>query len=245
MNTEEFLKGYEEGLRDAWKIVMRMIVKGHTPKEIALAIKAKLSTIDALVEEKKRKILIGEERFELAPKDFKSTQRVDYSSHRPGIYLIVDDHENKIKEILISIANRRTPLLVISRETRDGFIEKYGVGGKFEHIWVTKTSDRALTPSALVVEYGREEQKTVSPTNLSSLSSHVSSFVKKWDSSAIVLDSLTYIVTQNGFGPVLKFIQYIGDLTRKHNARVYMPIISSSFQEREFSLLRSEATSMI
>lgn len=110
---------------------------------------------------------------------------------------------------------RRHPDHVARRRGRDGM----------KMIWLSTTLGR---------DY-------VDPHNLGSLSSIITSFIDKGGKTAILLDGLEYLMINNDFPRVLKFIEHINEIVMQKHALFLVSIDSRAFDSRELALLERNA----
>ncbi|OGS42575.1 MAG: hypothetical protein A3K67_02295 [Euryarchaeota archaeon RBG_16_62_10] len=84
---------------------------------------------------------------------------------------------------------------------------------------------------------------SLEPTRLMKIHSTVSDFIKANPGSAVLLDGLEYLITENGFGPVMKAIQLTNEEVAMTGSFLLVPVDPRTletqqlgFLEREFSL---------
>ncbi|MGQ9587715.1 MAG: DUF835 domain-containing protein [Thermoplasmata archaeon] len=84
---------------------------------------------------------------------------------------------------------------------------------------------------------------SLEPTRLMKIHSTVSDFIKANPGSAVLLDGLEYLITENGFGPVMKAIQLTNEEVAMSGSYLLVPVDPRTletqqlgFLEREFSL---------
>jgi len=84
---------------------------------------------------------------------------------------------------------------------------------------------------------------SLEPTRLMKIHSTISDFIKANPGSVVLLDGLEYLVTENGFGPVMKTIQLTNEEVAMTGSFLLVPIDPRTldtqqigYLEREFSL---------
>ena len=98
-------------------------------------------------------------------------------------------------------------------------------------MWIAKSS----SPESGVI--------VLEPTRLMKIHSTVSDFIKANPGSVVLLDGLEYLITENGFGPVMKAIQLTNEEVAMSGSYLLVPIDPRTLEtqqlgylEREFSL---------
>jgi archaellum biogenesis ATPase FlaH len=81
---------------------------------------------------------------------------------------------------------------------------------------------------------------SIAPENMTKLSHVISEFLKKNKNSVILLDSLEYLINNNDFPRVLKFIQLINEMVVINNAILIVPLNPSIIVGREKEILEKE-----
>ncbi len=99
-------------------------------------------------------------------------------------------------------------------------------------MWIAKASK----PSGGVI--------VLEPTRLMKIHSTISDFIKANPGAVVLLDGLEYLVTENGFAPVMKAIQLTNEEVAMSGSFLLVPIDPRTLEtqqlgylEREFSLL--------
>jgi hypothetical protein len=84
---------------------------------------------------------------------------------------------------------------------------------------------------------------SLEPTRLMKIHSTVSDFIKANQGAVVLLDGLEYLITENGFGPVMKAVQLTNEEVAMSGAFLLVPIDPRTLEtqqlgylEREFSL---------
>ncbi|MBM3309317.1 MAG: DUF835 domain-containing protein [Candidatus Altiarchaeales archaeon] len=99
-------------------------------------------------------------------------------------------------------------------------------------IWLTTSGD--LTGEAM------ENVQYLDPADLIGLSHAIKDFIKKSDNNVILFDCIEYMITQNSFSEVLKFIQSLNDSVSQSKSRLLVPLDYKAVDERELHLLKRE-----
>jgi hypothetical protein len=146
---------------------------------------------------------------------------------KPGYnYLVVDSEPNVAYSMFTSILKKGYSGLVISTTFPEKLKKEYNMS-QCEIIWLTDTS----VPN----------QKTLNPHRLEfEMMRMYSAFVKSNQKSAVMLDGFEYLVVENGFDKVYKFIKKVNDLSSVHQATLMVPIGPSSLEPDQLGTLKKE-----
>jgi len=219
---KSYLKGYEQGLRDGFGEVLRLVSQGHTAMEVSILVKSKMAVIHRNLETMADKIASGEVA---VGGHAKRSRKVE--AH--GAYLVREDRPEEIFEIARSLEAGGTRLLCVTRMHPDDVRGRHK-GLKAQFLWLTQSSD---APRAKSVEHA-------SATNLVGLVSTVDLFVKQKGEATVALEGLDYLVSQNGFEPTLKCVQQINEKARARSASLLVSIDPGTLGTREYGLLAKE-----
>lgn len=239
--AEGYLKGYEEGLREAWEELLALTNKGYTSREIQLLAKSLKSAILEKVE-RKRKGLAKEIQFsepiEEVPIRIEMTTKMDAPRPlpefelAPGALTILKD--KRLDQPIAALKQQRSagvkPLCIL-RTHPDIIRKKYDIDCAM--VWLTKTESCTTGDEKSSIEY-------VSPTELPRLNSVIKSFLTENKGGAILLEGLEYLVTQNDFKSVLKFISAIKDQVILARATFIMPFDPTVLDPKDLKALERE-----
>jgi hypothetical protein len=141
-------------------------------------------------------------------------------------YLVVDNDPATAFKMFVSIMKKGSAGLTISTTFPDKLRKEHDMS-QAELIWLTDTS----VP----------DQKTINPHRLEfEMMRMYSSFVKNNKESAVILDGFEYLVVENGFDKVFKFIKKVNDLSSVNNATLFVPIGTSSLEADQLGTLKKE-----
>lgn len=77
----------------------------------------------------------------------------------------------------------------------------------------------------------------VDPHNLGSLTNLVNRFVEDGSKTVILLDGLEYLMVNNDFSRILKFIEYVNEIVMQKKSMLLISIDPRAFEERDLALL--------
>lgn len=119
--------------------------------------------------------------------------------------------------------------LVITRTHPARVQQQYGLDCPI--MWIAKN----IKPASGVI--------SLEPTRLMKIHSTISDFFKANPGSVVLLDGLEYLITENGFAPVMKAIQLTNEEVAMSSSYLLVPVDPRTletqqlgFLEREFSL---------
>ena len=137
-----------------------------------------------------------------------------------GIFLC---NPSKKWEIFLTLLNSRKGF-VISREPLSLVERKLG-SKEVPVLWLTKV----------------EGEDCVYPTRLPYLLQTLVDFMREDTApKVIMLDGFEYLVLENGFKPVFKFLASLKDHALLNNTIILLPLFKNALDEREYALLSRE-----
>ena len=75
------------------------------------------------------------------------------------------------------------------------------------------------------------------PTSIGTLATIISSFIERYKKCVVLIDGLEYLVINNGFQQVLRFVEHINEQVMQSRSTVIIPISPNAFSEKELALL--------
>lgn len=139
----------------------------------------------------------------------------------PGLYLCTDD---EACNALFASLLRQQPGLLVSRSPPNIARDSIGVD-KVPVLWITKV----------------ENANAVHPTNLAYLLHTLITFFEDQNIPKVVLlEGIEYLVLENGFPAIFKFLTTLKDYALLNNSIVLVPIESRAHNEKELNMLLRE-----
>ncbi|WP_455392044.1 helicase HerA-like domain-containing protein, partial [[Eubacterium] cellulosolvens] len=89
------------------------------------------------------------------------------------------------------------------------------------------------------------EKNSVSPGNITKLAYIISEQLKNNDKSVIFLDGLEYLISNNDFPKIMKFIETVHEKIVLNNGILLVPLNPSTMQTKDFELLENELVNTI
>ena len=235
-----YIKGFQEGLQEAWDEIIKLSTKGYTPRELQIMAKTKRSMIFQRVQQKVdeveraigRKLTVADSGAAVVTKPAPPPVQLS-----PGwSYVIREERPEKSFALFSGLLSKGGRGLCISRTHPDTLRQKYGF--KEEAIWLTKTETAQPPPQSKDIEY-------VSPNNLARLASSIKDFLSKGENGAVIVEGLEYLTTQNDFKSVLKYVQLINEQVVLDKGYLLVPVDGSTMDPREFSLVEREMSQVL
>ncbi len=75
------------------------------------------------------------------------------------------------------------------------------------------------------------------PTSVGTLATIISSFIERYKKCVVLIDGLEYLVINNGFQQVLRFVEHINEQVMQSRSTVLIPISPNAFSEKELALM--------
>lgn len=232
---ELYLRGYEEGQKEAWSKIKHMVSR-FEGWELKSRIESHIGTLYQDVKSKKVDL-----RDDPSPLLFEEpeldTQKIDNDievdlSNGESLLIIEDDPIQSIKKFLTLVSDKRNGLF-ISRDSPEKIIKRFEFGSNISFIWLSKSSRKDFSE----LEY---HIKTVSPSNLQKLSSHIGNFLKSSDEGVIFISGVPSIINYTDFNKLQKFIGWTLDNVSEKNGYLICSIPKSSIKEKRLGILKTE-----
>ena len=243
MTSEEdsargFIKGFQEGLQEAWEEMIKLSQKGYTSRELQIMAKTKRSMIFQRVQQKVDELerALGK-KLSIQDAASAASQPPQPVQLLPGwSYVVKEERPEKSFALFTSLVSQGGRGLCISRTHPDQLKLKY----KFqaESLWLTKTETAQVPRESGDVEY-------VSPNNLAHLASAIREFLAKGESGAVIIEGLEYLTTQNDFKSVLRFIQLINEQVVLDKGYLLIPVDDATMDSKDFSLIEREMSQVL
>ena len=150
-----FLKGYEEGLKDAWSDISKLTTRGYSSTELNIMAKSKMAVVPRAVEEKARAM----ERTDLSIEEVPTPYGEQKLPDRRGSYVVKEEKADAIFEHFAGLIEKGHHGLCITRmHPRD--IEGRFASKSVRFLWLSRSEPEA-----------KGDVKSISPTELSALAS--------------------------------------------------------------------------
>jgi hypothetical protein len=219
-----YLKGYEEGMDEAWDDVIKLTSKGYTMSEFRIMAKSRKATIHQKIDEKSREI----ESLSFEETEVEEPGEVGELT-RGGMYIIRESRPDRSLELFSSLVEESGTGLGITR-LHPGTVQKSVPAQGAELVWLTKA------------EGGQVGFPCLSPTNLVGILSSISRYLVERKGSPVLLEGVEYLTTQNSFGATLRFMQKVNETVTLNEGILIVPVNPSAMESKDYQLLAREMT---
>jgi len=143
----------------------------------------------------------------------------------PGYsYLLESEDANAGFDVFVDYVSHGTKGLWISREYPEKVKKRFDIGG-LPHIWLSYERD---------IAYARE------PTNIPLIYAEIKGFLDDSAGGIVLLSGLEYMMSQNTFLKVLKFLQLLNENVAVKEALLLIPLSPQALSSREVKMLERE-----
>ncbi len=217
-----FLKGYEEGLKAAWREIGLLTTRGYSSTELSVMAKSKMAVLYRDVELMASRLAEGEEPATVGP----SGPQQDIGNR--GAYLVREPRADRIFELFKDLLAAGARGLCITRIHPDDLRSRYKLG-ECGFIWLSSTAGKKGKGMAVV-----------SPTGLVDIASAIAEFSGEGGNAAVLLEGVEYMVGQNGFSSFLRFLQKVNEKIVLNDSYLLISANPAALKEQEYKLLARE-----
>lgn len=146
-----------------------------------------------------------------------------YELEKGSTYLLKEEAPVKSYDIFVDSVTHGGEGLLITRDFPEKVRTRYKLL-KTPILWLTNV----------------EKEYAVNPVELSKLYYELVSFLKKGKNTIVLLSGLEYLVAQNGFKSVLKFLQLVRDQIAIYNSLLLLPLSPLTITKRDLKFIESE-----
>ena len=164
------------------------------------------------------------------PEKEKSPKKVSISKiidnlDKGGAYLIKEDRPDICFEISTKLAKKQKASIIILSRTNPNRLKRTYDLEDVSLLWLT---DR------------ESEKESTVPPSLESIMYIIEEFLDRQDVSVILLDGMEYLVSNNQFNPVLRFLRRLIDKISESDAYFVVSVSPETLEEKELKLLERE-----
>ena len=193
-----------------------------TPEVERPPVKEEVSAEEREEEEKEAKV---EEEGEVAPASADALQDIEAMG---GIYLILEEKGKKTYELFRKLVESGKEGMIITREYPKRLVKKHSLPGDVKIFWLSNA----------------RKQNTIRPKDLEKISIEIDRFLNR-GGKVIVLDGIEFLITNNSFLVVLRFIQSLKDLIAIEEGIMLLPVHPDAVKENEFRMLEKEVDEVL
>jgi hypothetical protein len=221
-----FLKGYDEGLKAAWREIGVLTTRGYSSTELSVMAKSKMAVLYRDVEAMAARLAEeGGGQVDVKP--------VEHEVGGRGAYLVREPKADRIFEIFVDMVKAGARGLCITRIHPDELRARPGYAD-VGFIWLSKSP-------------GKKEKgvAVAEPTDLVEIASAISEFAADGGDAAVLLEGLEYMISQNGFASVLRFLQKVNENIVLSKSYLLISANPAAMKEQEYKLLAREVAGEI
>ncbi|MGQ0797989.1 MAG: DUF835 domain-containing protein [Methanobacteriota archaeon] len=216
-----FLKGYEEGLKTAWREIGSLTTRGYSSTELSVMAKSKMAVLYRDVEAMGLRV------------DMDAGNSLDVPAPHAGVggrgaYLVREPRAEKIFELYGGLVRAGARGLCITRMHPDDYRRRYALPDA-GYVWLSKSVGRKETGVAIV-----------EPTALVDIAAAIADFASEGGNAAVLLEGIEYMITQNGFPSVERFLQKVNEKVVLNDSYLLISANPAALKEQEYKLLARE-----
>lgn len=224
-----YIKGYEDGLLEAWEELISLTTKGYTSREIQVLAKNKRSTLAQRIKDKVEDI---HENTGIDLIDEMLEERGAATIAAPGfVYLVKENGLQRTIAIYNSLVKQGAMGMCITRsfpgDVRGSLL------GEPQMVWLTKQENISQEES------GFNPEDCISPSDMGKILTTSRNFTRGGKGSIVLLEGIEYLVIQNDFQGVMKFLYSLVDQAKTTRSIVLLPVCPTSLEARDFKILES------
>jgi len=225
-----FLKGYEEGLKAAWREIGALTTRGYSSTELSVMSKSKMAVLYRAVEAMEARLLEEEGIPVIGGGEMPATKDIG----RRGVYLVREPKADRIFEMFTDLLKARARGLCITRIHPDDLRARYPPLEDAGFIWLSKSVGK---------KGGR--MAVAEPSALVDIASAISDFAADGGNGAVLLEGLEYLISQNGFASVMRFLQKVNEKVVLNDSYLLISANPAAMKEQEYKLLAKEVAGEI
>src|SRR5207245_6620765 len=205
-------------------VIAAVQARGYSSAELRAFAKAKLAVLYREVEAMEAR-LIHEEGIPVVGGG-EMTARKDL--RRRGAYLVREPKAERVFELFVDLLRAEARGLCITRIHPDDARSRYGIGDA-GFIWLSKSSGQK-----------GKDMATAEPTALVDIASAISEFAADGGNAAVLLEGLEYLISQNGFPSVMRFLQKVNEKIVINDSYLLISANPAAMKEQEYTALAKE-----
>ncbi len=216
-----FLKGYEEGLKSAWREIGLLTTRGYSSTELSVMAKSKMAVLYRDVESMAARLADAE------PVDTVVAAPARDIGNR-GAYLVREPRAERIFGLFTDLLGAGARGLCITRIHPDDLRSRYRLSGS-GFIWLSSTPGKKGKGMAVVPA-----------SSLVDIASAIAEFAAQGGNAAVLLEGVEYMIGQNGFASFLRFLQKVNEKVVLNDSFLLISANPAALKEQEYKLLARE-----
>ncbi len=219
-----FLKGFEEGLKSAWREIGALTTRGYSSTELMVMAKSKMAVLYRDVEVMQARLL-EEEGIPIVGGGEMPARR---DLGRRGAYLVREPKADRIFELFAELLQGKARGLCITRVHPDDLRTRYRIR-EAGFIWLSKSPGQKARDMAVA-----------EPSALVDIASAISDFAADGGNAAVLLEGLEYMISQNGFASMMRFLQKVNEKIVLNDSYLLISANPAAMKEQEYKVLAKE-----
>lgn len=224
-----FLKGFEEGLKAAWREIGSLTTRGYSSTELMVMAKSKMAVLYRDVEAMEARLLEEEGIPVVGGGELAARKEIG----RRGAYLVREPKAERVFDLFVDLVEGKARGLCITRIHPDDARNRYPLGD-VGFIWLSKSTGEKGNDMAIA-----------EPTALVEIASAISEFAADGGNAAVLLEGLEYLISQNGFASVMRFLQKVNEKVVLNDSYLLISANPAAMKEQEYRLLAKEVAGEI
>ncbi len=139
-------------------------------------------------------------------------------------YLVEEEKPKKAIGVFVDLVTHGSQGLYITRRYPKEVREDYNL---------------KVTP-IIWLNHEKTGEEHINPTDISELSHTIKEFIKKTGDGVVLIDGLEYLITQNEYKDILKFVQSLNDSIVVSSSRLIIPVDPFSLDAQQLHLLKRD-----
>ncbi len=155
-----------------------------------------------------------------------SATKPTYDLERARTYAVLERDGTQSFEIFRDLVTHGAQGLCISRRSPKTIMQDFGLE-KTPILWLSRVAT---------------EKNSVRPSPPEKVALAIEHFISVGENAVVLLDGFEYLIAHNDFSSVLALLHDLNEIVALHEAILLIPMDPSAFQDREFALIRREAS---
>ncbi len=155
-----------------------------------------------------------------------SATKPTYDLERARTYAVLERDGTQSFEIFRDLVTHGAQGLCISRRSPKTIMQDFGLE-KTPILWLSRVAT---------------EKNSVRPSPPEKVALAIEHFIAVGENAVVLLDGFEYLIAHNDFSSVLALLHDLNEIVALHEAILLIPMDPTAFQEREFALIRREAS---
>lgn len=224
-----FLKGYEGGLRAAWREIGSLTTRGYSSTELGVMAKSKLAVLYRDVEAMEAHLLEEEGIPVVGGEDSDPKEQIG----RRGSYLVREPKADRVFGLFADLLRMKARGLCVTRIHPEDLRARYPIHSA-GFIWLSKS-----------VGTKGQGMAVAEPSALVDIASAISDFADEGGNAVVVLEGLEYMISQNGFASTMRFLQKVNEKIVLNDSYLLISANPAAMKEQEYKLLAKEVAGEI